>query len=251
MTQVWNTPLTPLAFLRALRGGLPGQDGDRLRRPPDQLPAVRRRGHPGRARAARLGHRAAATGSPTCCPTSPRCWSRTSRCRSPARCSSRSTPGCPPRRSRYILDHSGAKLLVVDAALYPTVGSGGRRAEDRRGDHHGDRPGQPGRRHRLRRHLRRPARPRPRRRPPWRSTTRERHDLDQLHVRDDGAAQGRDVPPPRRAPELVRRDRALVPHPTASTCGRCRCSTATAGAPRGRSRRSAARTSACARCAAT
>ena len=66
---------------------------------------------------------------------------------------------------RYILDHSGCKLLVVDAALYPMVAPVGGRAEDRRGDHHGDRPGQPRRRHRLRRHLRRPARPRQRRRP--------------------------------------------------------------------------------------
>ena len=38
---------------------------------------------------------------------------------------------------------------------------------------------------------------------------------------------------------------------TASTCGRCRCSTATAGARRGRWSRSAAPRCACARCAAT
>ena len=42
-------------------------------------------------------------------------------------------------------------------------------------------------------------------------------------------------------------DRARARAATRSTCGRCRCSTATAGASRGPSRRPAARTSACAR----
>jgi hypothetical protein len=49
------------------------------------------------------------------------------------------------------------------------------------------------------------------------------------------AAQGRDVHPPRRPPQRPGRD---APQPgtrrTRSTCGRCRCSTATAGAPPGR-----------------
>ena len=114
---------------------------------------------------------------------------------------------------RYILDHSGCRLLVVDAALYPMVAPVAGELKTVEEIITVIDPRQPGRRHRLRRHLRRPARPRQRRRPPVDRRRRRGHDLDQLHVRDDGAAQGRDVPPPRRAPELLRRDRALVAHP--------------------------------------
>ena len=45
---------------------------------------------------------------------------------------------------RYILDHSGCRLLVVDAALVPDGRARGGRAEDRRGDHHGIDPARPG-----------------------------------------------------------------------------------------------------------
>ena len=154
---------------------------------------------------------------------------------------------------RYILDHSGCRLLVVDAALYPMVApvAGELKTVEEiitviDPANPGDGTGSGVTYDDL---LARGTR---RRRCPWTVDDEDGHDLDQLHVRDDGAAQGRDVPPPRRAPELVRRDRALRATPrTASTCGRCRCSTATAGARRGRSRRSAAPTSACARSAAT
>ena len=60
---------------------------------------------------------------------------------------------------------------------------------------------------------------------------------DQLHLRHHRQAEGRDLHPPRRLHELVSR-RSSIPGRTrtASICGRCRwcCSTATAGAPRGR-----------------
>ena len=85
----------------------------------------------------------------------------------------------------------------------------------------------------------RPRRPRGRR--------RARAARHQLHERDDREAQGRDVPPPRRLPAGDAR------WPTTrgsgrrrATCGRCRCSTATAGASPGRSPRPAAPTCACA-----
>ena len=71
---------------------------------------------------------------------------------------------------------------------------------------------------------------------------------DQLHQRHDLAPQGRDDHAPQRLHE--RRRHAAAPadggRPTA-TCGRCRCSTPTAGRSPGSSPRSAARTSACAR----
>ena len=69
----------------------------------------------------------------------------------------------------------------------------------------------------------------------------------QLHQRHHRRPEGRGHAPPRRLPQRgVQRghlDHAALPD---ATCGRCRCSTATAGASRGRWRCSAARTSACA-----
>ena len=67
---------------------------------------------------------------------------------------------------------------------------------------------------------------------------RERRHLDQLHVRHDGAAEGRDAD----APQLLHQRLQLHRPPaasgtTTSSCGRCRCSTPTAGAARSRSRR--------------
>ena len=81
---------------------------------------------------------------------------------------------------------------------------------------------------------------------------RARHDLDQLHVRHHRAAQGRHVHAT-AARTSTPSARCCTPGTptTASTCGRCRCSTATAGARRGRWSRSAAPRCACARCAAT
>ena len=68
-----------------------------------------------------------------------------------------------------------------------------------------------------------------------------------VHLGHDRRPEGRGHASPRRLPErgLQRRhlDHAALPD---ATCGPCRCSTATAGASRGRWRCSAARTSACA-----
>ena len=75
-------------------------------------------------------------------------------------------------------------------------------------------------------------------------------DRAQLHVGHHRRSQGRGLSPPRRL-SARRRQRAHLRHAQAlrSICGRCRCSTATAGASRGRSRWWPARMSACARCA--
>ena len=132
----------------------------------------------------------------------------------------RAAGGRGARRDQHPAVHRGDPLhprpLRVQAAggrrgAYPMVAPVARRAEDREEIITVVDPGEPGRRHRLRRHLRRPARPRPRRRAARGTVGRRRTgaDLDQLHVRDHGPAQGRDVHPPRRVPELPRRGRAL------------------------------------------
>ena len=120
---------------------------------------------------------------------------------------------------RYICDHSGSVLLVVDAAFAPTVAPVAASLETVRTvvtvvDPHGPPPGDPipgaiayadllagaasndrlghaavdGRR-------------------------RARHDLDQLHVGHHRAAQGRHVQPPRRVPQRPGRAAALGAHP--------------------------------------
>ena len=99
MTTVSVSPLTPLSFLQRAAEVFPDKPaivyGDRS----IDLSRVRGRGDPAGPGVAGLGRSTRVTGWPTCAPTSPRCWSRTSRCRWPGRCSSRSTPGCPRRRS--------------------------------------------------------------------------------------------------------------------------------------------------------
>ena len=75
-------------------------------------------------------------------------------------------------------------------------------------------------------------------------------DLAQLHLRHDRRPEGRRLPPSRRV--SARASATSSPAAWASIrsiCGRCRCSTATAGAFPGRSRSPPARMSACARCA--
>ena len=75
---------------------------------------------------------------------------------------------------------------------------------------------------------------------------RERPAHHQLHQRHDLAPQGRDDHPPQRVHER-RRHAGPRPHDArrTRTCGRCRCSTPTAGRSSGSSRRSAPGTSAC------
>ena len=75
-------------------------------------------------------------------------------------------------------------------------------------------------------------------------------DLAELHLGHDRQSEGRRLPPPRRGADGLRQH-----HPcrtwasTPSICGRCRCSTATAGAFPGRSPCRPAPMSACAGCA--
>ena len=64
---------------------------------------------------------------------------------------------------------------------------------------------------------------------------RGRCDQPELHVGHDGPAEGCRLHPPRRLPQLTRRGLSTSDSSTGPrTCGRCRCSTATGGAPRGR-----------------
>ena len=75
-------------------------------------------------------------------------------------------------------------------------------------------------------------------------------DRAELHLRHHRQSEGRRLSPPRRLPARARQRRSPAAcGSTRSICGRCRCSTATAGASPGRSRSSPARMCACARCA--
>ena len=99
----------------------------------------------------------------------------------------------------YILEHSGAKVLLLDREFEPVVRSAPAGLRIVRIDDTGA-PGDP-----YEDFL---AAGSPEPCEPWRRR-RERHHHDQLHVRDHRAAEGRDVPPPRRVPELVRRNHPL------------------------------------------
>ena len=119
---------------------------------------------------------------------------------------------------RYIVEHSGASILLVR----PRDGAGRRR-------HRREAPARARRRHRRRAV--------PARAPsPSRGTTRRGRDRhDQLHVGHDGAAEGRADDAPH--PVAQRRDLRLAHGRRATatcTCTRCRCSTATGGACRTR-----------------
>ena len=74
--------------------------------------------------AARSAHPASrpAIASPTSSRTSPSCSSPTSGCRSRTPSSSRSTPASPVAEVETILRHSGARILVADTQLLETIG---------------------------------------------------------------------------------------------------------------------------------
>ena len=115
---------------------------------------------------------------------------------------------------RYICDHSGSQILVVDAAFVPSVAPVAGALETVRTivtliDNRTDR--RPASRSRGRSPMR----------TWWRWSTgetsaldrqqRARHDLDQLHLGHHRAAQGRHVQPPRGLPQCARRGAALRP----------------------------------------
>ena len=107
---------------------------------------------------------------------------------------------------RYICDHSGAKLLVVDSELRSIVAPVQDRARDDRGDRHRHRPCvRAGRSGGARRpQLPGPARAWIRRAAGLDGRGRAGHDHDQLHVGDHRKAQGRHVHPPGRLLEQPR-----------------------------------------------
>ena len=135
----------------------------------------------------------------------------------PAGCWCRSTSGCGPTRCSYIVEHSGARVLLIDPELEEALGGRHRRA--------------PVRARRRRRPLRRtrgaPSRgrgSRTRTRRPASTTPRARRRGPRA-CRSPTATSGSTRSPSRCTP----------PSPTAtSTCTRCRCSTPTAGGCRSR-----------------
>ena len=125
---------------------------------------------------------------------------------------------------RHILEHSGARMLFVDAELESLVADPPAGVEI-----------SPGRRRRPEhRPLRAAAREGRSRWRPVASAGRGGADRDRLHVRHDRQAKGGRVHVPRRLPERARRGhRGGAWASPGLSCGRCRCSTATAGASRG------------------
>ena len=151
----------------------------------------------------------------------------------------------------FQLDHAETKVLIIDREFSKVVKEA---LALRQGEAAGDRLRRPGifrrgraaRRDRIR-GVRRGRRSGVRLGDAGRRMGRDRA---QLHVGHHRRSQGRGLSPSRRASARHRqrahlRDGASI----RSISGRCRCSTATAGAFPGRSRRSPARMCACARCA--
>ena len=148
----------------------------------------------------------------------------------------------------FCLAHGDAKVLITDAEFAPAIKAALAHAGPRRSSSStstiregpaGERLGSvslrgPARRRRSRVRLAGAAR-------------RVGRARAALHVGHDRRSQGRRLSPSRRLSQRARqRARVQARRRTASICGRCRCSTATAGRTRGRSPPPAARTSACA-----
>ena len=158
------------------------------------------------------------------------CWSGTSRSRWRAASWSPSTPASPPLEVRFdpaplrVADARGPRVAAPSTVLpvidRPRGGGGGV------GTASATAPRSPGRRMRSSVPA---ARTRPCRGP---SATRTRRSRSTTRPAPR-ATEGRDVHAPRRVPERARRD-IDPPWPAPCTCGRSRCSTATAGATRGR-----------------
>ena len=150
----------------------------------------------------------------------------------------------------FSLDHGEAKVLITDREFSKTMRPALAQAQ---GEAARDRLRRPGVLRARRAAGRDRVRGLPRRgRPGLRLADARRRvgrDRAQLHLRHHRRSQGRRLPPSRRLPPRHgqhRHRRAWAS--TRSISGRCRCSTATAGASPGRSPSSPAPMSACARC---
>ena len=165
-----------------------------------------------------LGIGAGRAGRDRVATTRPGCSRRSSASAARAGCSCRSTSGSTPTRSRYIVEHSGASVLLVDPELDDALAGVDARAP-------------------LRDRRRRPTTTLLplRRRARAVGARRGRDRDDQLHDRHHRPAQGRAADPPQHLDQRRRRSAGRPASTTAtSTCTRCRCSTATAGACRTR-----------------
>jgi len=120
MTQVWNTPLTPLAFLRRSAEVFPDKTavvyGDRRISYPELAAETTRVAHALRGSGIGRGDRVAYL-----LPNVPEMLVAHFAIPLAGAVLVAINTRLSTDEVRYILDHSGAKLLVVDAALYPTV----------------------------------------------------------------------------------------------------------------------------------
>ena len=143
MTAVWNTPLTPLTFLRRSAEVYPDKTaivyGDRRHTYREFAAEATRVAHALRGSGVEPGDRVAYL-----LPNVPEMLVAHFAVPLAGAVLVAINTRLSTEEVRYILDHSGCRLLVVDAALYPMVAPGGGRAEDRRGDHHGVDPANPG-----------------------------------------------------------------------------------------------------------
>ena len=244
-------PLTPLSFLAA-------RPQTSIRTRPQSFTATAR-GPIGSSTHARGGWRrrwrgaasSAATRSRWCCPTCRRCWKRITAWPWPARVLNSINTRLDAAIIAFILDHGEAKVLIIDREFAKVTKDALALCkakplvidyDDPEFKGPGERLGGP----RIRGV---PARGRCRFRLADAAGRMGRH-LAQLHLGHHRRSEGRGLSSPRRLSAGAWRTSSPAAWASIrSICGRCRCSTATAGAFRGRCRWSRARMSACARCA--
>ena len=210
-------------------GGRRAGPAGRRRCPTSPTPRSSRAGRaPGRA-ARRARHRGRGPGRDRVAQRGADARRRSSGCAARGGCSSRSTSGSSRDEVRYIVEHSGARVLLVDPEVDAALT--GVPAEHRFVLGDDDALLRPGGLD-----------------PAAVGARRERDGDDQLHLRHDRPAQGRPDHPPQHLDQRADLRPARRASPTATcTCTPSRCSTPTAGGCRSRRPASGSSRSSCAR----
>ena len=231
-------PLTPLTLLERAASVFPDQTAivhGPLRRSYARVLRARAPACLGAGASAASG---AATRCRPCSPTRRRCWKPLRRADGGRACSTPSTRGSTPPIIAFQLDHGEAKVLITDREFSKVVKEALALCQGQAAGHRLRRSG-------VFRRGRAPRRNRIRgfhqgRRSELRlgnAGRRMGRHRAELHLGHHRRSQGRGLSSPRRLSARGRQCADLRHGPsTASICGRCRCSTATAGASPGRSR---------------